>query len=58
MRLGQNGGRQRRPSKRAKSRSVLINSQPDSMARAASQASWTRLPDALAALQRSTKMFQ
>lgn len=42
------GCRQRRPGKRAKSLSVVIHSQPDSMASAAKYASGIRFPFALA----------
>jgi hypothetical protein len=52
------GCRQRNPLKRLKSRSVVIHSLPDSIARAASHASGTRLPRASQFLHSSTKRPQ
>lgn len=46
------------PGKRAKSRSVVIHVQPDSIARAANQASVTRLAFAFVVLQSRTKEDQ
>ena len=52
------GCRQRNPGKRAKSPSVVIHSQPCSMAMAASHASGTRLPLAPTSSQRRRKIRQ
>lgn len=52
------GARAFRPGNLAKSRSVVIHSHPLSIASAANQASWTRLPDALVVRHRSSKIDQ
>src|SRR5207302_1269262 len=52
------GWRQRKPGKRAKSRSVVIHSLPDSIARAAKKASGTKLPFAPAFWQSPVKISQ
>ena len=52
------GWRQRRPGNRLKSRSVVIHSQPDSIANAARYASATRLPFAPALRHRRSKISQ